>query len=105
MVLYLTKGFKIKIMYVYCITMKSMFLVARMFFNLSIVYVQLVSHTYQELNTNTTKTIQTKSSNPFTILFHQTLHSYNIFYQVKVFLKVTNTHLYTNKKETKQEVS
>jgi hypothetical protein len=57
---------------------KSMFLVARISFNLSSVYVQLVSRTiYHELNTNTTKTIQTKSSNPFTILFHQTLHPYN----------------------------
>jgi hypothetical protein len=86
--------------------MKFMFLVARIFFNFSIVYVQLVSHTiYHELNTNITKTIQTKSSNPFTILFHQTLHSYNIFYQVKVFLKVTNTHLYINQKKITQEIS
>jgi hypothetical protein len=82
MVLYVTSGFRIEIMYVYYIAMESMFLVARIFFNLSIVYVQLVSHTiYHELNTNTTKTIQTKSSNPFTILIHQTLHPYN-----KIFL-------------------
>jgi hypothetical protein len=59
-----------------------MFLVVRIYFNLSIVYVQLVSHTiYHELNTNTTKTIQTKNLNPFTIIFHQTLHPYN-----KIFL-------------------
>jgi hypothetical protein len=60
---------------------------------------------YHELNTNNTKTIQNKNSNPFTILFHQTLHSYNNFVQVEVFLKVTNTHLYTTKKETSQEIS
>jgi hypothetical protein len=27
------------------------------------------------------------------------------FYQMKLFSKVTNIHLYTNQKETKQEIS
>jgi hypothetical protein len=33
------------------------------------------------------------------------IHTTIYFYQVKVFLKVTNTHLYINQKESKQEIS
>jgi hypothetical protein len=33
------------------------------------------------------------------------IHTTTYFYQVNVFPKVTNTHLYTNQKETKQEIS
>jgi len=33
------------------------------------------------------------------------IHTTTYFDQVKVFQKVTNTHLYTNKKEIKQKIS
>jgi hypothetical protein len=33
------------------------------------------------------------------------IHTTTYFYQMKVFPKVTNTHLYTNQKKSKQEIS
>jgi len=33
------------------------------------------------------------------------IHIITYFYQMKVFPKVTNTHLYINQKENKQEIS
>jgi hypothetical protein len=33
------------------------------------------------------------------------IHTIIYFYEVKVFSKVTNTHLYTNQKKIKQETS
>jgi hypothetical protein len=52
------------------------------------------------------KHIKTKISILFKILFHETLHhTTTYFYKVKVFPKVTNTHLYINQKETKQKKS
>jgi hypothetical protein len=53
---------------------------------------QASTFSYHELHTNNTKTIQT-------------LYSYHNFVQMKVFLKVTNTSLNTNQKETNQETS
>jgi hypothetical protein len=60
---------------------------------------------YHELNTNYTKTIQNQKPFKTKTSILTTLHSYNNFVQVKVFLKVTNTHLYTNQKEISQETS
>jgi hypothetical protein len=61
---------------------------------------------YHGLHINYTKTFQIEILIPFTNLFHKTLHSYNnFFYQVKVFSKVTNIHIYINQKEIKQEIS
>jgi hypothetical protein len=62
-----------------------------------------IKHKHQPLSKQ--KPFKIKTSIPFTILFYQTLHSYNNFVQVKVFLKVTNTHLYTIQNETSQEIS
>jgi hypothetical protein len=33
------------------------------------------------------------------------IHTIIYFYQMKEFSNITNTHLYTNQKETKQEIS
>jgi hypothetical protein len=33
------------------------------------------------------------------------IHTITYFYQVKVFSKITNTHLYINQKEIEQEIS
>jgi len=57
---------------------------------------------YYELNTNNTKTQSLSKSK---LQFSQTSHSYHNFVQGEVFLKVTNTFLYTNQKEISQETS
>ncbi len=108
MCLYVTSGFRIETMYVYYIATEIYVLgCMSIFSNLFIVYVQLVCHIiYYELNTNTTKTIQNQK--------FESLHNFlpsnfafiqqKSFYQVKVFLKVTNTHIYilTKKKLNKK---
>jgi len=62
---------------------------------------------YHKLNTNNTKTIQNhskpKAFQNQNFNSHKLLHSYHNFVQVKVFLKIINTSLYTNKKKTNQE--
>jgi hypothetical protein len=61
---------------------------------------------FHELHINNTKIIQKPKAFPKSKLqFSQTLYSDHNFVQMKVFLKVTNTSLYTNQKETNQETS
>jgi len=66
------------------------------------------SFSYYELNITPTpfktKTFNIKTLILFTIVFFQTLHSYYNFIQVKMFLKVTYTHLYIIQKKTNQEI-
>jgi hypothetical protein len=65
---------------------------------------QVSPFSFHELHINNTKTIQkTKAFPKSKLQFSQTLYSYYDFLQMKVFLKVTNTSLYTNQKETNQE--
>lgn len=50
------------------------------------------------------KPLKIKFSIIFTSLFHNIFtHTISYHYQMKVFSKVLNTHLYTNQNETKQE--
>jgi hypothetical protein len=58
---------------------------------------------YHELHTNNTKTIQNQNLSKSKLQFSQTLYSYHNFVQMKVFLKVTNTSLYINQKETNKK--
>jgi len=61
---------------------------------------------FHELHINNTKTIQkTKSFSKIKTSIITTLYSYHNLVQMKVFLKITNTSLYTNQKETNQETS
>jgi len=60
---------------------------------------QVSPFSYHELHTNNTKTIQNQK--PFKIK----TSIFTNFVQMKVFLKVTNTSLNTNQKETNQETS
>jgi hypothetical protein len=114
--MYNTNGFGTETMYDYYIAMKSMFLVAKSFYHPSIVYASLTfllswSKHKQHQNHSKPKAFQnqkpfkTKSLSKPKFQFSQTLHSFNNFVQVKVILKVTNTPLYTNQKETSQETS
>ncbi len=86
-------------MYDYYIAMKSMFLV-----------VKLSSHSFISYATLTiflpwTTHKQHQNYSKPKLQFSQTLYSYHNFVQMKVFLKVTNTSLNTNQKETNQETS
>jgi hypothetical protein len=94
-------GFGIENMYDYYIAMKSMSLVAKSFYHLSIVY---ASFTFL-LPWSKPKPFKTKTLLKPKLQFSQTLHSSNTFVQMKMFLKVTNTPLNTNQKETNQETS
>jgi len=60
---------------------------------------------YHELHTNNTKTIQNQKPFKIKTSILQTLYSYHHFVQMKVFLKVTNTSLNINQKETNKETS
>jgi hypothetical protein len=53
----------------------------------------------------TPKLFKTKNPSKSKLQFSQTLYSYHNFVQMKMFLKVTNTSLNTNQKETNQETS
>jgi len=86
-------------MYDYYISMKSMFLITKLFSHLSIGYVNftiLLPWTKHEQHQNLSKS---------KLQFSQTLHWYHNFVQVKVFLNVINTSLYINQKDTNQETS
>jgi hypothetical protein len=92
-------------MYDYYITMKSMFLVVKLSSHSSIDYVNLpillpwTTHK-QHQNYSKPKTFK----NP-KLPFSQTCIHNIILVPMKVFLKVTNTSLNTNQKETNQETS
>jgi hypothetical protein len=61
---------------------------------------------FHELNINNTKTIQNqKSFKKIKTSILTTLHSNHNFVQMEVSLKVTNTPLYINQKETSRETS
>jgi hypothetical protein len=92
-------------MYDYYIAMKSMFLVAKSFYHPSIVYASFTFFLPWFKHKQHQKSFKIKSLLKPKLQFSQTLHSYDNFVQVKVFLKVTNTPLYTNQKETSQETS
>jgi hypothetical protein len=102
---YNTNGFRTETMYDYYIVMKSMFFIVKLSSHPSIGYASLII-----LLPWSTHKLQQKYSKPKALLksklqFSQTLYSYHNFVQMKVFLKVTNTSLYTNQKETNQETS
>jgi hypothetical protein len=65
---------------------------------------QASAFSYHDVHTNYTKTIQNQKS-----FQNQNFNSHELcihiitLYKMKVFLKVTNTSLYTNQKETNQE--
>jgi len=99
--MYNMNGFRTETMYDYYIAMKSIFLIVKLSSHPSIGYASLPFF-YCELHTNNTKT---KSLSKSKLQFSQTLYSYYNFVQMKVFLQVTNTSLYTNQKETNQETS
>ncbi len=61
---------------------------------------------FHELHINNTKTIQKRKAFPKSkFQFSQTLYLYHNFVQMKVFLKITNTSLYINQKETNKKTS
>jgi hypothetical protein len=62
---------------------------------------------YHGLHINYPKTFQNLKSQFPSQLYSMNIyiHTTTYFYQVKVFPKVTNTHLYINQKEIKQEIS
>jgi len=92
-------------MYDYYIVMKSMFLVVTYPPNLLLV-MQTSSFSFHELHINKTKTIQKSKAFPKSKLpFSQLCIHIITLYKMKVFLKVTNTSLYTNQKETILETS
>jgi hypothetical protein len=103
--MYNTNGFKTETMYDYYIAMKSMFLVVKLSSHSSIGYASLTillpwtTHK-QHQNYSKPKAFQ----NP-KLQFSQTLYSYHNFVQMKVFLKVINTSLNTNQKETNKKTS
>jgi len=61
---------------------------------------------FHDLHTNYTKTIQNqKPVQNQNLNFHKLCIHTIILYKMKVFLKVTNTSLYTNQKKINQETS
>jgi hypothetical protein len=103
--MYNTNGFKTETMYDYYIAMKFMFLVVKLSFHSSISYASLtilIPWTTHKQHQNYSKPKAFQNSK---LSFSQTLYSYHNFIQMKVFLKVTNTSLNTNQKETNQETS
>jgi len=104
-VLYNMNGFRIETMYDYYIAMKSMFLIVKLSSHSFIGYASLTilllwtTHK-QHQNYSKPKAFQNQNNQ-----FSQTLYSYHNFVQMKVFLKVTNTSLNTNQKETNQKNS
>jgi len=104
--MYYTSGFRTETMYDSYIVMKSMFLVVKLSFT-QLLVMQASPFPFHELHINNTKTIQ-KNQKPFP---NQNFNYYKLcihtmtLYKMKVFLKVTNTLLYTNQKETTQKTS
>jgi len=101
--LYNMNGFRTETMYDYYIAMKFMFLVVKLSSHPSIGYASftiLLPWSTHKLHQNYSKAFP-KSK----LQFSQTLYSYHNFVQMKVFLKVTNTSLYTNQKETNKKTS
>jgi len=103
--MYNTNGFRIEIMYDYYIVMKSMFLVVKLSFHPSIGYVSLtillpwITHK-QHQNYSKSKAFQNQNFKSQKLCIHIIT-----LYKMKVFLKVINTSLYTNQKETNQKTS
>jgi hypothetical protein len=102
MSLYNTNGFGTETMYDYYIAMKSMFLVVKLFFHLSIVYVS--SFSYHELNTNNTKIIsnqkpfKNQNFNSNKLCIHTiTLHKWRCFSRSQ-----TPTYISTKRKLVKK---
>jgi hypothetical protein len=103
--LYNMDRFRIETMYDYYIAMKSMFFVVKLSSHPSIGYASLtifLPWLTHKLHQNYSKP---KAFPKSKLQFSQTLYSYHNFVQMKVFLKVTNTSLYTNQKENNQETS
>ncbi len=78
-VMYNTNGLRTETIYDYYIAMKSMFLVVKLFFHPSIVYVSLIIFVPWIKHKQHKKSFKTRSLKSFTILFHQALHLYNNF--------------------------
>jgi len=103
--LYNTSGFRFETMYDYYIAMKSMFLVVKLSSHPSIGYASLTILLPWTTHKQHQNYLKPKAFPKSKLQFSQTLYSYHNLVQMKVFLKVTNTSLYTNQKETNQETS
>jgi hypothetical protein len=107
MYLYIINGFKIETMYVYYIVMEIY--IFGYINKIYIVYVYLVCYTILlPWTTHKQHKNFSKLKSQFLSQFYYMklyIHTTTYFYQVRVFPKLTNTHLYIIQKETKQEIS
>jgi hypothetical protein len=92
-------------MYDYYIVMKSMFLVVKLSSQPTIDYASLTILLPWTTHKQHQKYSKIKSFFKIKTSILTTLYSYHNFVQMKMFLKITNTSLYTNQKETNQETS
>ncbi len=98
-----TNGFGIETMYDYYIVMKSMFLGYKIF-SFTLYYLCKLYHfPSMNLTLTTPKPFKTKSRSKIKTSILTTSHSNHNFIQREVSLKVINTLLYTNQKETSQK--